>query len=214
MAKNKYYVVWAGYQPGVYDTWEECEQQVKGFAGAKFKAFDTCEDAVKAFRKVNDVEEMQFYTFLSKQCSQAINYDAFPEIDVNGIAVDGACDKPAGGNVEYRGVRIGTGEELFRVGPLQGGSNNIGEYLALVHVLALLEKQGDRTTPVYSDSRTAMSWLRRRHSQSTLPKDPNCRLAQILERADRWVATHQLVNPVIKWQTDVWGEIPADFGRK
>lgn len=214
MAKSKFYVVWVGYQPGVYDTWEECEQQVKGFAGAKFKAFDNCEDAVNAFRKVIDVEEMQFYTFMAKQKTPAVNYEAFPEIDLNGIAVDGACDRTIGGNVEYRGVKIGTGEELFRIGPLQGGSNNIGEYLALVHALALLDKQGDHRTPIYSDSRTAQSWLRRRHSRSTLQMDPNSRLAQILARADQWVATHQLQNPVIKWQTDLWGEIPADFGRK
>lgn len=214
MAKSKFYVVWAGYQPGVYDTWEECEQQVKGYAGAKFKAFDNCEDAVNAFRKVNDVEEMQFYTFLTRQRQTTVNYEAFPEIDLNGIAVDGACDRPSGGNVEYRGVRIGTGEELFRIGPLPGGSNNIGEYLALVHALALLDRQGDHHTPVYSDSRTAQSWLRHRHSRTTLQMDADSRLAQILARADLWVATHQLHNPVLKWQTDVWGEIPADFGRK
>lgn len=212
----KYYVVWAGYQPGVYDSWEECKAQIEGFAGARYKSFPTCEDAVVAFRRENDIEAMQFYTFLSQKQKQKqiVNYEAFPEIDMRGIAVDGACDKNPGGKVEYQGVKIATGETLFRVGPLIGGSNNIGEYLAIVHALALLEKAGDTTTPIYSDSRTALSWIRQRRNKSTVKLDPNSQLAQILARADRWVATHQWSNPIYKWDTDQWGEIPADFGRK
>ena len=212
--KRKFYVVWKGYQPGIYDSWEECAAQVQGYKGARYKAFESCEDATRAFRRDMDAEAIKFYTFLTKNKPQAVNYEAFPEIRLDAIAVDGACDRNPGGNVEYQGVRVGTGERLFHLGPLPGGSNNIGEYLGLVHALALLAQQGDATTTVYSDSRTALSWLRNRRSKVSFALDPECRLAELLRRADAWVQTHTVRNPVVKWNTEEWGEIPADFGRK
>ena len=51
MAKNKYYVVWKGITPGVYDNWGECKAQVDGQDGAKYKSFETKEEATKAFEK-------------------------------------------------------------------------------------------------------------------------------------------------------------------
>lgn len=213
MKKRKFYVVFAGYQPGIYDTWEECKAQVDGFSGACYRAFDTCEDATAAFRKANDIEALQFYTFLSRP-KPVINYAAFPEIRLDAIAVDGACDKNPGGNVEYQGVSVGSGQRLFHVGPMPGGSNNIGEYLGLVHALAYLAQKGDTSTPVYSDSRTALSWLRQRRCKTTVQLPPESKLAQLVARADRWAATHSWLNPVLKWDTEKWGEIPADFGRK
>lgn len=44
MAK-KYYAVKIGLTPGVYETWAECEAQVKGFSGARYKSFSTREEA-------------------------------------------------------------------------------------------------------------------------------------------------------------------------
>lgn len=214
-AKRKFYVVWAGRVPGIYDNWPDAHDQVDGFPGARFKAFDSCEDATLAFRKEADAaDRLIFSRMAEKRNQQVVNYSAFPEICLDAISVDGACDRNPGGNVEYRGVRVGTGEEIFHVGPLVGGSNNIGEYIGLVHVLAFLQSQGDDTTPVYTDSRTALSWLRNRHNRSTVKIDPSLPLAKILARADAWVATHQWKNPVLKWNTELWGEIPADFGRK
>ena len=49
--KNKYYVVWKGITPGVYDNWGECKAQVDGQDGAKYKSFETKEEATKAFEK-------------------------------------------------------------------------------------------------------------------------------------------------------------------
>lgn len=214
MASRKFYVVFKGYQPGIYDTWEECKAQIDGFSGASYKGYSNCEEATEAFRKAMDIEETRFYTFLAQAKVQSVNYDAFPEIRKDAIAVDGACDRNPGGNVEYQGVRVATGERIFHFGPAPGGSNNIGEYLGLVHALALLDKQGDTTTPIYTDSRTALSWLRRRAHKSTVQMPPDSKLAQMLVRADRWLQTHAPKNPVLKWNTEEWGEIPADFGRK
>lgn len=214
MANRKFYVVFKGYQPGIYDSWDECKLQVDGFSGASYKSYTSCEEATEAFRKVMDAEEMQFYTFLSKARASVTNYDAFPEIRKDALAVDGACDKNPGGNVEYQGVRVGTGERIFHFGPVVGGSNNIGEYLGLVHALALLHQQGDASTPIYSDSRTAISWVRNKRHKSTVQMPADSKLAQLLARADYWLQTHAPANPILKWNTEEWGEIPADFGRK
>lgn len=214
MAQRKFYVVWEGLQPGIYDSWEECKAQVDGYKGAKYRAYDTCEAATAAFRKKMDVEEMQFYTFLTRKREIRPNYAANPEIKLNAIAVDAACNKNPGGMVEYQGVVVGTGEQLFHVGPFPGGTNNIGEYIGIVHALAYLGQRGDGTTPVYTDSQTALSWVRRRHNRSTVQLPPDSKLKDLLDRADRWIATHSWLNPIYKWNTEEWGEIPADFGRK
>lgn len=210
---RKFYVVWQGLSPGIYDTWEECQAQVEGFRGAKYKSFRTIEEATAAFRGSYE-DQASLLIALANRKPSMVDYGSFPEIRTDAWAVDGAC---AGvpGPMEYRGVEVATGREIFHFGPLAGGTNNIAEYLALVHALALLDKQGDHTTPIYSDSRTALSWLRNRRSKTTLERtSENAKVFELLERANRWVCTHRLLNPVLKWQTEVWGEIPADFGRK
>ena len=209
---SKYYVVWAGHDTGVFDSWEEAQQQVNGYAGARFRGFNSRHDAIEAYR--NDGDEASVIKKIFTARPVPINYAAFPEIRLDAIAVDGACAKNPG-PMEYRGVRVGDRQQLFHLGPLEDGTNNIGEYLALVHALALLAKMGDSITPIYTDSRTALSWLRRRGHKSSLARTPrNARIFELLDRADSWVQTHTWSNPVLKWNTEEWGEIPADFGRK
>ena len=48
MAKQKFYVVWEGVTPGVYTSWTDCQLQIKGYEGAKYKSFDTREEAERA----------------------------------------------------------------------------------------------------------------------------------------------------------------------
>ena len=212
-ARRKFYVVWVGFHPGIYDSWEECQAQIKNFPGAKYKSFGDQEVATLAYRG-DSSEHIGILRSIANHPKVKVNYEAFPEIILDSIAVDGAC---AGnpGRMEYQGVNVRTGETVFKVGPLEDGTNNVGEYLALIHALAHLDKQGDRTTPVYSDSRTAQSWLRRGRSNTTLtPTSRNVRIFEMLRRADAWLASHPNHNQVIKWNTEHWGEIPADFGRK
>lgn len=211
--KKKYYVVWAGWDTGVFDSWDDCQQQVKGFKGARFKAFDSQAAAVNAYRG-NPDEHIGIIRNIFTHPASPVNYEAIPEIRMDALSVDGACAKNPG-PMEYRCVRVADGSEVFRVGPLPDGTNNVGEYLALVHALAMLDKQADHITPVYSDSRTALAWLRRRGHKSTLqPTGSNARIFELLRRADAWVQSHEILNPVLKWDTENWGEIPADFGRK
>lgn len=210
---KKYYVVWEGEESGVFDSWEECEAMVKGYPNARYKSFKSLEAAIDAYRGTEE-ENMGLLKAIADHETKSVNYDAFPEIDTTAVAVDAACSGNPG-DVEYRGVEISTGKELFRVGPLPGGTNNIGEFLAIVHALALLPSLGRPSTLIYSDSKTGMAWVRNRAPRTTIHPGPtNAKVIELLNRATRWIQTHTPTNPVAKWDTEKWGEIPADFGRK
>ena len=221
MGKRKFYVVWVGREPGIYEDWDDCREQVDGFPGAKYKAFDSQVAATVAFRgdpadESSVIMAIAEHNAAKMQTSEAARLPIaeIPEINPDAIAVDGAC---AGnpGRMEYRGVDVKSGIELFHVGPFDDGTNNVAEYLALVHALAYLYQKGDGVTPVYSDSRTARSWVKNRGCRTKLVRTPrNGKIFELLARADVWIQNHRTSNPVLRWDTDNWGEIPADFGRK
>lgn len=212
-SRRKFYVVWAGHHTGVFDSWEECKLQITNFPGAKYKSFDSQQAAIEAYRGQPD-DYIGIFKAMAARQAKAVNYEAIPAIVRGSIAVDAGCRNNPG-PVEYQGVDVFTGERLFHVGPLQGGSNNLGEFLAIVHALALLEKQGQSGVTIYSDSRTAMAWVRnRRVKTSILPTEENAPIRALVARAETWLQTHQSTNRVLKWNTEEWGEIPADFGRK
>lgn len=227
MAKKKYYVVWNGVEDGIYTTWEACQQAVEGFPSAQFKSFKTEEEAEAAY-------EMGYEAYTARQnemnapTSSVKVHDAsttgtshaqpamrpLPQgaID-NAIAVDAACSGNPG-KMEYRGVYLRTGKEIFHFGPVHG-TNNIGEFLAIVHGLALLKQRGLNDMPIYSDSVNAQLWVRRKKCKTTLARNAKTEeLYQLIERAENWLANNAYSNPIIKWPTEQWGEIPADFGRK
>jgi ribonuclease HI len=211
--RSKFYVVWEGHAPGIYDSWEECQLQTSGYPGAKFKSFPTLEAATEAYRG-DPREQLDIVRAIAAHKQEVVNYSAFPEIRLDAIAVDGACSKNPG-PMEYRGVKVATGEEIFHYGPVDGGTNNIGEYVAIIHAASLLAAKGDFMTPIYSDSRTALSWIRNRHSRTAIkPSAANAQVRALLARADAWISTHNIPNPLLKWNTELWGETPADFGRK
>ena len=210
--RGKWYVVWQGTEPGVCDSWAECEARVKGYPGARYKAYKTQEEAIRAFRAGDDPGDV--LRAIARGPVTHVNYEAFPEIVQDSIAVDGACSGNPG-DMEYRGVDVMTGAELFHQGPFADATNNVGEFLALVHALAFFHNTGNTHTAIYSDSRTAMAWVRDRKCKSKLERtDHNERVFELIGRAEQWLATHSWRNRIIKWQTDQWGEIPADFGRK
>jgi len=213
MSGSKFYVVWNGVETGVYDSWEDVKPLVTGYPGARYKGFPTRAAAVEAYRG-DPAEHLGLLRSIAGHSARTVNYEAFPEIRLDAIAVDAACSRNPG-PVEYQGVAVGTGERIFHVGPLEGGTNNIGEFLALVHVLALLDKNGRYDIPVYTDSRTGLSWVRNRSPRTTVvPTAQNAAVMELLRRATAWLQSHQIKNPIFKWDTERWGEIPADFGRK
>lgn len=213
MAKRgKYYVVWEGVEPGVYDSWEEAQEQVTNYPGAKYKSFHTQEEAIAAYRNGSS-ENLDILVNLVSRQARIVDYSAFPEIELEAMAVDASClGNP--GVMEYQGVDVMTGAKIFRVGPFQDATNNIGEYLAIVHALAMTAQQGIART-IYSDSKTAIAWVRNRRANTKLVPTPrNAKVIELIARADNWLQTHTWQNKILKWNTEIWGEIPADFGRK
>lgn len=207
--KQKYYVVWDGVNPGVYNSWTECQAQIKGYPNAKYKSFSSMDDAQNAFH-CGSYEEN-----LNRKEKKVVTLDHFKnEILADSIAVDAACSGNPG-IMEYRGVWTIDGTEIFRMGPFQNSTNNIGEFLALVHAIALLTKKGGNKTSIYTDSRTALSWVRKKKVNTKLSRNKaNDSSFKLIERGEKWLKENKYKNQIIKWETKKWGEIPADFGRK
>ena len=206
MSKKRYYVVWKGLVPGVYDTWDECQAQINGVKQALYKSFASLAEAERAYSESP-------YKYIYGEKKEESTPKAIPAtVHRNAIAVDAACSGNPG-QMEYRGVYLATGEEIFHFGPIMG-TNNIGEFLAIVHGLALLEKQNS-PIPVYSDSRNALLWIKQKKCKTKLEQNSDTsEVFAMIERAEKWLQTHTYKNPLIKWETAEWGEIPADFGRK
>lgn len=211
MKKAKFYVVWKGKCPGVYDTWAACEQQVKGVEGAQYKAFPTAQAAAEAFANKPEnylANSLRSFRALTKTTASA----AAPL--QHAIAVDAACSGNPG-DMEYRGVYVKTGKLLFHSPVYKCGTNNIGEFLAIVHGLALVQKQGLEDIVIYSDSLTAQAWVKNKKCRTKLNESPNNQLVfERIAAAEHWLANNPYTTKVLKWDTDQWGEIPADFGRK
>ena len=213
MAYSKTYVVWEGRHPGIYSSWEDCKAEVENFPNARYKAFSSRTEAIMAYRE-SDREASEVLRSISRHLKEeSAGYMSNPEINPDSIAVDAGCSGNPG-KMEYRGVYLRTGKEVFHQGPFEHGTNNIGEFLAIVHALALLKKNGSNMT-VYSDSAVAQKWVRDKRCNTKLEKnDKNSELHTLILRAEAWLAANDYANPVMKWKTDKWGEIPADFGRK
>lgn len=209
--KQKYYVVWVGETPGIYNSWTECQLQIKGYPAAKYKAFETKEEAQSAYAGKYS------YAISPAKAKKSPTLNTLgdkKEILWKSLSVDAACSGSPG-IMEYRGVWSDTKDEIFHQGPFPLGTNNIGEFLALVHGIAYLQKKGLLDMPVYSDSRTALSWLKNKKVKTTLVKNQKTEvLYDLIDRALTWLNTNTYKNPILKWKTEVWGEIPADFGRK
>lgn len=206
MAKGqKYYVVWHGMNPGIYKSWAECLAQVKAFPNAKYKAFSSLIAAKEAFQS-------DYESSIDRKTTTRENWKV--KVPVGSIAVDAACSGNPG-DMEYRGVDAHTKSEIFRIGPLEEGTNNIGEFLAIVHALALLKKRNDSSTIIYSDSKIAINWIKLKHPNTKLKfTNKNKTIQELIERAVQWLKNNTYSNPIKKWETEHWGENPADFGRK
>jgi ribonuclease HI len=206
--KNKYYVVWLGAKPGIYDNWEDCSKQINGYPNAKYKGFEIYMDAEKAF-----AEGWKKYWGENKKETSGEQLILVGKPVKNSIIVDAAWNTSTL-EVEYQGMHLQTKQFLFREGPFADGTNNVGEFLAIVHALAYCKKN-NLDLPIYSDSRNAIEWVKNKHHRSKLiPTEKNKKLFELLVRAEKWLANNIYTNPILKWETRAWGENPADFGRK
>jgi len=205
--KNKYYVVWRGKQPGIYTTWDACKKQVMGFDGAQYKSFTSEDEARQAYGQPYQIirgnkGKKDLTTLLTAE-----------KPILESISVDAAC-KGNPGTLEFRGVFTMTETPLFDRGPYAMGTVNIGEFLAIVLALAYCKKH-KLNYPIYSDSLTAISWVKKKQVNTKLVRTAeNDQLFVMLINAQNWLRTNTWSIPILKWKTDIWGEIPADYGRK
>lgn len=212
MAKQKkYYVVWNGRKKGVFSSWNDCKKQIDGFEGAQYKAFADKTEAQLAYNK-------NYASYKGKNTKKATltatEKASYGSPILESISVDAACSGNPG-KMEYRGVLTHSKKQLFIQGPYQKGTNNIGEFLALVHGLAFLKARNKEDIPIYSDSRIAMSWVKKKACRTNIVFDQsNQDLLTLIKRAEKWLKENSYKNPILKWETKAWGEIPADFGRK
>lgn len=210
MAK-KIYVVWHGREIGVFTEWQKCKDAIHGFPSAKYKAFKSLETANKAFQEGYEMhwgQETRFESELSQEQLEIIGEPYCPS-----ISVDAAWNTETL-QMEYQGVDTLSGVKIFHQGPFEDGTNNVGEFLAIVHALAHLKKVNS-SIPIYSDSRNAIGWVKDKVHRSKLrPSEKNTKLFELLDRAVKWLNENKYENPVVKWETKAWGENPADFGRK
>tara|TARA_B100000767_G_C19585709_1_gene459261 strand:+ start:183 stop:818 length:636 start_codon:yes stop_codon:yes gene_type:complete len=211
MSKKKFYVVWNGHKKGVFTSWNVCKKQINGFEGAQYKSFSSLDEAEIAFsKKYEDYKGKS----TKKPLLSSSEKEKYGRPNLESISVDAACSGNPG-KMEYRGVLTHNKKEIFIKGPYRKGTNNIGEFLALVHGIALLKSKNKENIPIYSDSKIAMSWVKKKQCKTNLHFDAsNKDLLELIKRAENWLKENTFKNPILKWETKAWGEIPADFGRK
>jgi len=225
--KPKFYAVWHGNPPGLYTNWADCQKAINGISGAQYKSYPTREQAqraldgrykaaVEAGKKLSAGNAGSVIKGRSGRSTSELSpaeLNRIGEPNLYSIAVDAASSGNPG-RMEYQGVDTQTGKLLFHQGPFAQGTNNVGEFLALVHGLAYLKKEGsDRA--IYSDSRIAIGWVRKKKCGTKLaPHSSNKILFELIARAESWLRSNTYTTSILKWETKAWGEIPADFGRK
>lgn len=207
MAKKvKFYAVWSGREKGVFSSWDDCKKQVDGFEGAQYKSFESKTEAEVALKK-------NYYAVVNPKPSTSQLSIKQPSPTIAAWAVDAAWNTKSG-DMEYQGVDLQTRTLVFKKGPFFDGTNNIGEFLAIVHALALLKKHNS-DVPIFSDSKTAISWVKAKKANTKLESTSrNSELFELIERAEAWLKDNNYKNKILKWETKWWGENPADFGRK
>ena len=215
--KQKYYVVWQGNQPGIYESWEECQKQVIGVAQAQYKSFEDKAEAERAFQRPYDEVKGKKtvqggMVGMDENGMTIVREGSVPGPVLDSLAVDAACSGNPG-VMEYRGVYVANRQQMFHF-KSQLGTNNIGEFLAIVHGLAYLKQHGLNQI-LYSDSVNAINWVKRKECRTKLPLTPQtAELWNYIRRAEAWLQSNSYTTEIRKWDTDNWGEIPADFGRK
>lgn len=210
MSKKKFYVVWNGRTIGVFHDWLTCEEQVKGYPDAMYKSFETLIQAEEAF-----FNEYENYIGIDAQ-KPKLSLEVLERIGkpiINSICVD-ASFNGATKIMEYRGIDYNEKKQVFLKGPYESATNNIGEFLAIVHALAWMQNEKD-TRPIYSDSITAIAWVKRKKINSKLVfSQDETTIGNLVLRAESWLQKNAYPNAILKWETQAWGENPADFGRK
>jgi ribonuclease HI len=210
-SKKKFYVVWEGRKKGIFDNWKDCKKEVEKYFNAKFMGFPTRSEAEIAFS-----DGYQKYWGLRKKIKKEFSEEQlrkFGQPIIESISVDGAWDTSTG-IAEYQGVSTKDKKLIFHKGPFEDGTNNLVEFLALVHALSYCKKH-KIDLPIYSDSKIAIGWVKKIYLGTNKDRnEKNKPIFELVDRAMKWLNENEYSNKILKWETKAWGENPADFGRK
>ena len=208
-SKQKYYVVWKGKEPGIYANWNDCKQQVEGFTGAAYKSFTSKDEADQAYK-----EHFAKHIYKKEKTETLKDLSSLGTPIHESIVVDAAWNSVQK-DMEYQGILYKTNTRIFHMGPLANGTNNIGEFLAIVHALGYCKKHELHKMPIYSDSRNAIGWVKAKKCKTNLEQSAKTQhIFDLINRAENWLQQNKYSNKILKWETEAWGENPADFGRK
>ena len=206
-SEKKFYVVRKWKKIWIFDSRDECKEAVNGYSDAKYKWFSGKEEAEIALS-----EWWEKYYEVKKVTKKVESKNEDIPFFAESIAVDAACSGNPG-EMEYRWIDLQTGDEIFHE-KFKIWTNNIGEFLAIVHWLNYLWNDN---RVIYSDSRIAISRVNQWKCKTQINLDESSdfwRTFDAIERAERWLKENWIKHKILKRNTEDWGEIPADFGRK
>lgn len=205
MHPQKYYTVWAGRRTGVFSSWKQCQRQILGFKGARFKSFQTLPEAKAALnRRYQDrrnTERTPIQTLFQTDDTRPMS---------NSITVSGTCNI-ATGEVEIQAVHSGSKHPVFWKGPYHDGTEYMAEFVAIVQTLKYL-KVRKLSIPIYSESSTAIKRITNRNATTKLPRRASNReLYDLFDRCLAWLNDNAYYNRILMWNTAEWGISPAGF---
>lgn len=173
MAK-KFYAVKAGRTPGVYETWSDCEKQVKGFGGAIYKSFPT---KVEAQAFICDEGMSIGDYFASSKTSKLIGVKKSIDLDFSEpnhlIAyIDGSYDKH-NRSVGSGGIMFLNGnKETFSFGTQEAKYtefwNVSGELLAAMYVMQQALTHGIPKCTLYYDYMGIEMWAMKKWKRNNV----------------------------------------------
>jgi len=205
--EKKIYVVRKWKKIWIFDSWDECKESVNGFSDAKYKWFSSKENAEIALSEWWE----KYYEVKKTGEKDVVKSEDIPFF-AESIAVDAACSGNPG-EMEYRWIDLQTWKEVFHEN-FKIWTNNIGEFLAIVHWLNYL---WDNNRVIYSDSRIAISWVNQWKCKTQINSNETAdfsRTFEAIKGAEKWLKENWIKHKILKRNTEDWWEIPADFGRK
>lgn len=207
---QKRYVVREWHKTGIFDNWSDCQKAVHGYKDAEYKSFTDKNLAAQAFGE--SYEQYKWVKTNGKIFSESEKKQIWQPI-MSSISVDAACSSNPW-ILEFRGVTTDTCNEIFSFWPFPDGTVNIGEFLALVE--GLKYAKANQVNLIYTDSRTARARVRDRKVRTTLiQSDKNKVLFDMIQEALSWLLTNDISTiDIRKRETQLRGEVPADYGRK
>lgn len=159
MSKKMYYAVVHGHNPGIYETWAECEQQTKGYSKALFKSFKNKKEAESFIENYQETVEEKH---------EIEDYDLEVEKDLSNdrvvIFTDGSYsggEKPVSG---YGCVIITPNKEEEEISNIVytkkfESSNNIGpEVMAVLEALKWVLSNEYKSVTIYHDLDLIGKW--------------------------------------------------------